>query len=262
MTDSIKAAAINADATQIATSEVMIELVDVDKFFGDFQALKNVNMRVGKQEVVVVIGPSGSGKSTLIRCINRLEHHDHGRIIVDGIELTDDVRNVAEIRRETGMVFQSFNLFPHLTVLDNITLAPRQVRKLPKAEAEATAMALLERVKIPQQARKYPGQLSGGQQQRVAIARALAMRPKVVLFDEPTSALDPEMVKEVLDTMKDLAADGMTMIVVTHEMGFAREVADRVVFMADGEIVEVGTPEHFFTNPQEARTKLFLSQIL
>ena len=259
MTDST---IINADATQIATSEVMIELAGVDKLFGDFQALKDINMRVGKQEVVVVIGPSGSGKSTLIRCINRLEHHDAGRIIVDGIELTDDVRNIAEIRRETGMVFQSFNLFPHLTVLDNITLAPRQVRKVPKAEAEANAMALLKRVKIPQQARKYPGQLSGGQQQRVAIARALAMRPKVVLFDEPTSALDPEMVKEVLDTMKDLAADGMTMIVVTHEMGFAREVADRVVFMADGEIVEVGTPEHFFTNPQEERTKLFLSQIL
>jgi general L-amino acid transport system ATP-binding protein len=253
---------INADATQIATSEVMIELVGVDKFFGDFQALKNINMRVGKQEVVVVIGPSGSGKSTLIRCINRLEQHNAGRIIVDGVELTDDVRNIAEIRRETGMVFQSFNLFPHITVLDNITLAPRQVRKMPKAEAEASAMQLLERVKIPQQARKYPGQLSGGQQQRVAIARALAMRPKVVLFDEPTSALDPEMVKEVLDTMKDLAADGMTMIVVTHEMGFAREVADRVVFMADGEIVEVGTPEHFFTNPREERTQLFLSQIL
>jgi general L-amino acid transport system ATP-binding protein len=253
---------INADATQIATSEVMIEVAGVDKFFGDFQALKNINMRVGKQEVVVVIGPSGSGKSTLIRCINRLEQHNAGRIIVDGVELTDDVRNIAEIRRETGMVFQSFNLFPHITVLDNITLAPRQVRKMPKAEAEASAMQLLERVKIPQQARKYPGQLSGGQQQRVAIARALAMRPKVVLFDEPTSALDPEMVKEVLDTMKDLAADGMTMIVVTHEMGFAREVADRVVFMADGEIVEVGTPEHFFTNPREERTQLFLSQIL
>ncbi|HUF98971.1 MAG TPA: amino acid ABC transporter ATP-binding protein [Ilumatobacter sp.] len=254
--------AINADATQIATSEVMIELAGVDKFFGDFQALNNINMRVGKQEVVVVIGPSGSGKSTVIRCINRLEEHDAGRIIVDGIELTDDVRNIAEIRRETGMVFQSFNLFPHLTVLDNITLAPRQVRKLPKAEAEANAMQLLERVKIPQQARKFPGQLSGGQQQRVAIARALAMRPKVVLFDEPTSALDPEMVKEVLDTIVDLASDGMTMIVVTHEMGFAREVADRVVFMADGQIVEVGPPEHFFTNPQEARTQLFLSQIL
>jgi general L-amino acid transport system ATP-binding protein len=265
MSDTTSAAStvsINADATQISTTEVMIEVVGIDKYFGDFQALKSINMRVGKQEVVVVIGPSGSGKSTLIRCINRLEKHDRGRIIVDGVELTDDVRNIAEIRRETGMVFQSFNLFPHLTVLDNITLAPRQVRKTPKAEAEKLAMLLLERVKIPQQARKYPGQLSGGQQQRVAIARALAMKPKVVLFDEPTSALDPEMVKEVLDTMKDLAADGMTMIVVTHEMGFAREVADRVVFMADGEVVEVGTPEHFFTNPQEARTQLFLSQIL
>jgi general L-amino acid transport system ATP-binding protein len=253
---------VNADATQIAKGDVMIEVVGVDKYFGDFQALNNINMRVGRQEVVVVIGPSGSGKSTLIRCINRLETHNAGRIIVDGVELTDDIRNIAEIRRETGMVFQSFNLFPHLTVLDNITLAPRQVRRIPKAEAEALAMELLERVKIPQQARKFPGQLSGGQQQRVAIARSLAMRPKVVLFDEPTSALDPEMVKEVLDTMKDLARDGMTMIVVTHEMGFAREVADRVVFMADGEIVEVGTPEHFFTNPQEARTQLFLSQIL
>ncbi|MDJ0768497.1 MAG: amino acid ABC transporter ATP-binding protein [Ilumatobacter sp.] len=240
----------------------MIEVDGVDKFFGEFQALKNINMNVGKQEVVVVIGPSGSGKSTLIRCINRLEKHDRGRITVDGIELSDDVRNIQEIRRETGMVFQSFNLFPHLTVLDNITLAPRQVRKTPKADAESHAMELLERVRIPEQARKYPGQLSGGQQQRVAIARSLAMNPKVMLFDEPTSALDPEMIKEVLDTMKDLALGGMTMIVVTHEMGFAREVADRVVFMADGEVVEVGTPEHFFTNPSEDRTQLFLSQIL
>jgi general L-amino acid transport system ATP-binding protein len=253
---------VNADATQIATGELMIELLGVDKFFGEFQALDGINMKVGKQEVVVVIGPSGSGKSTLIRCINRLEKHDRGRIIVDGIELTDDVRSIGEVRRETGMVFQSFNLFPHLTVLENITLAPRQVRKIPRGEAEETAMELLRRVKIPDQARKYPGQLSGGQQQRVAIARALAMRPKVVLFDEPTSALDPEMVKEVLDAMQDLASEGMTMIVVTHEMGFAREVGDRVVFMADGQIVEVGPPEHFFTNPQEERTKLFLSQIL
>ena len=253
-----------ADATQMMgeSSEVMIDVTGVDKFFGDFQALKNINMKVGKQEVVVVIGPSGSGKSTLIRCINRLEKHDRGQIVVDGVELGDDIRNIQEIRRETGMVFQSFNLFPHLTVLDNITLAPRQVRKTPKAEAETTAMERLERVKIPDQARKYPGQLSGGQQQRVAIARSLAMKPKVMLFDEPTSALDPEMIGEVLDTMKELARSGMTMIVVTHEMGFAREVADRVVFMADGEIVEVGTPEHFFTNPQEDRTKLFLSQIL
>ena len=253
---------VNSDATNIGEREVMIELVGVDKFFGDFQALKGIDMLVGKQEVIVVIGPSGSGKSTLIRAINRLEKHNAGRIVVDGVELSDDIRNIQEIRRETGMVFQSFNLFPHLTVLDNITLAPRQVRKVPKAEAEAAAMELLERVQIPEQARKYPGQLSGGQQQRVAIARALAMSPKVMLFDEPTSALDPEMIKEVLDTMQDLARDGMTMIVVTHEMGFAREVADRVVFMAEGEIVEVGTPEHFFTNPQEDRTKLFLSQIL
>lgn len=257
-------ATVNSDATEIqgGTGQVMIEVESMDKYFGEFHALKSIDMKVGQQEVVVVIGPSGSGKSTLIRCINRLERHDRGRIVVDGIELSDDVRNIQEIRRETGMVFQSFNLFPHLTVLENITLAPRNVRKVPKAEAEAHAMELLERVKIPQQANKYPGQMSGGQQQRVAIARTLAMRPKVVLFDEPTSALDPEMVKEVLDTMKDLAEDGMTMICVTHEMGFAREVADRVVFMADGAIVEVGSPEHFFTNPQEDRTKLFLSQIL
>jgi len=253
---------VDSDATNIGDKEVMIEVDAVDKFFGDFQALKNINMLVGKQEVVVVIGPSGSGKSTLIRCINRLEKHDRGRIMVGGVELSDDVRNIQEIRRETGMVFQSFNLFPHLTVLDNITLAPRQVRRSPKAEAEEAAMELLRRVKIPDQANKYPGQLSGGQQQRVAIARSLAMNPKVMLFDEPTSALDPEMIKEVLDTMQDLAEEGMTMICVTHEMGFAREVADRVVFMADGEVVEVGTPEHFFTNPQEDRTKLFLSQIL
>lgn len=256
-------AVVQSDATEIAGSRrAIIEVEGVSKFFGDFTALNEINLRVGEQEVVVVIGPSGSGKSTLIRCINRLERHDRGRIVVDNVELSDDIRNIQEVRRETGMVFQSFNLFPHLSVLDNITLAPRQVRNTPKAEAEAEAMDLLERVKIPDQARKFPGQLSGGQQQRVAIARALAMRPKVMLFDEPTSALDPEMIKEVLDTMQDLARGGMTMICVTHEMGFAREVADRVVFMADGEIVEVGTPEHFFTNPQEERTKLFLSQIL
>jgi general L-amino acid transport system ATP-binding protein len=249
------------DATK-TTGEAIIELEAVDKFFGDFQALKDIDMRVGQQEVVVVLGPSGGGKSTLIRCINRLEKHDGGRIVVDGIELSDDVRNIQEVRRETGMVFQQFNLFPHLTVLDNVTLAPRQVRKMPKKEAEALAMQMLTRVKIPEQARKYPGQLSGGQQQRVAIARALAMQPKVMLFDEPTSALDPEMIKEVLDVMVELARGGMTMIVVTHEMGFARAVANRVVFMADGEIVEVGTPEHFFTDPREERTKLFLSQIL
>ena len=250
-----------ADATH-AKGETVIELTDVDKFFGDFQALADINFNVGAQEVIVVIGPSGSGKSTLIRCINRLEKHDRGQIFVDGIELSDDIKNIQEIRRETGMVFQSFNLFPHLSVIDNITLAPRQVRHEAKDAAEENAMALLERVGIPEQARKYPGQLSGGQQQRVAIARSLAMKPKVMLFDEPTSALDPEMIKEVLDVMIELAEGGMTMIVVTHEMGFARAVADRVVFMADGYIVEVGSPEHFFTNPTEERTKLFLSQIL
>jgi general L-amino acid transport system ATP-binding protein len=250
-----------ADATH-AGGDVIIEVQGVDKFFGDFQALKNINLNVGKQEVIVVMGPSGSGKSTLIRCINRLEKHDAGRIVVDGVELSDDIRNIQEIRRETGMVFQQFNLFPHLTVLDNITLAPRQVRNRPKQEAEELAMQMLERVKIPEQAQKYPGQLSGGQQQRVAIARSLAMQPKVMLFDEPTSALDPEMIKEVLDAMVELAESGMTMIVVTHEMGFARAVANRVLFMADGEVVEVGTPQHIFENPDEDRTKLFLSQIL
>jgi general L-amino acid transport system ATP-binding protein len=239
-----------------------ITLEHVDKFFGTFQALKDVSLEVAEKEVVVVIGPSGSGKSTLIRCINRLEEHDAGRIVVHGTELSTDLRDIQAIRRETGMVFQQFNLFPHLSVLDNITLAPRRVRRIPKAEAERQAMELLEHVRIPEQAAKHPGQLSGGQQQRVAIARALAMKPKAMLFDEPTSALDPEMINEVLDTMKDLAREGMTMIVVTHEMGFAREVADRVVFMADGQIVEVGTPEHFFTDAQEPRTKAFLSQIL
>lgn len=252
-----------SDATQAAgTGETMIELANVDKFFGDFQALKNINIRVGKQEVVVVIGPSGSGKSTMIRCINRLEVHDSGRIFVGGIELSDDIKSIQEIRKETGMVFQQFNLFPHLSVIDNITLGPRQVLNLPKGQADELARELLVKVQIPEQANKYPGQLSGGQQQRVAIARSLAMNPKVMLFDEPTSALDPEMIKEVLDTMQELAESGMTMIVVTHEMGFAREVANRVVFMADGEIVEVGTPEHFFDDPTEDRTKLFLSQIL
>jgi general L-amino acid transport system ATP-binding protein len=250
-----------ADAT-LATGAVVIELEHVDKFFDSFQALKDINLKVGRQEVVVVIGPSGSGKSTMIRCINRLEVHDAGRIVVDGIELTEDLRNIQEVRRETGMVFQSFNLFPHLSVIDNITLAPRLVRRVPKREADQLAMQMLERVKIPEQARKYPGQLSGGQQQRVAIARALAMQPKVMLCDEITSALDPEMIKEVLDVLEELAASGMTMIVVTHEMGFARAVANRVVFMADGEIVEVGTPEHFFRSPEEARTKQFLAQIL
>ena len=244
------------------TGEAVIECGGVHKWFGDFHALRGIDLIVGRQETVVICGPSGSGKSTLIRCVNRLEAHDQGRIVVNGVELTNDLRRIREVRRETGMVFQQFNLFPHLTVLENITLAPREVRRWPKAKAEAVAKQMLERVRIPEQAHKYPGQLSGGQQQRVAIARALAMQPKVMLFDEPTSALDPEMIAEVLDVMKELARTGMTMIVVTHEMGFAREVADRVVFMADGGIVEVGAPEHFFTAPVEPRTKLFLSQIL
>ncbi len=234
----------------------------VKKWFGDFQALKGVTTTVKEQEVVVVIGPSGSGKSTLIRCINRLEAHQEGTIIVDGIELTNDLRNIEKIRSEVGMVFQQFNLFPHLTVLDNITLAPLWVRKNPRTDAENVGMELLERVGIPEQAQKYPGQLSGGQQQRVAIARALAMKPKVMLFDEPTSALDPELIKEVLDVMKELALSGMTMIVVTHEMGFARKVADRVIFMDEGCIVEENNPNDFFDNPQSDRTKLFLNQIL
>jgi general L-amino acid transport system ATP-binding protein len=240
----------------------MIELAEVSKWFGDFQALKGVDLSIDRQEVVVVCGPSGSGKSTMIRCINRLEKHDRGRIVVDGIELSDDIRNIQEIRREVGMVFQQFNLFPHMTVLENVTLAPRQVRRRPRRDADEKAMELLRRVRIPEQARKYPGQLSGGQQQRAAIARALAMEPKIMLFDEPTSALDPEMIKEVLDVMEELAQSGMTMIVVSHEMGFARAVAHRLAFMADGEIVEVGPPEHFFTDPQEERTKQFLAQIL
>ena len=252
-----------ADATQVSRDgEVIIELEGVGKSFGDFQALRDIDLRIARQEVVVVIGPSGSGKSTLIRCINRLEQHDAGRIVVDGVELSDDIRSVQGVRRETGMVFQSFNLFPHLTVLDNITLAPRQVRRIARAAAEVQAMELLERVQIPEQARKYPGQLSGGQQQRVAIARALAMQPKVMLFDEPTSALDPEMISEVLDVMVDLARDGMTMICVTHEMGFARSVADKIVFMDAGEIVETAPPQEFFSNPRNERTRLFLSQIL
>jgi len=249
------------DATKV-TGETMITVEHVSKFFGDFQALRDINVVIGRQEVVVVIGPSGSGKSTLIRCINRLEKHDAGRIVVDGVELSDDLRHIQEVRRETGMVFQQFNLFPHITVLENVTLAPRQVRNLPKKEAEELAMTMLERVKIPEQGRKYPGQLSGGQQQRVAIARALAMQPKVMLFDEPTSALDPEMIREVLEVMEELAGSGMTMIVVTHEMGFAKSVADRVVFMDFGQIIEVGPPGHFFTDPRHDRTKLFLSQIL
>jgi len=235
---------------------------DVKKWFGDFQALRGISTTVREGDVVVIIGPSGSGKSTWIRCINRLEVHQEGRIVVDGIELTSDVKNIEKIRSEVGMVFQQFNLFPHLTVLQNITLAQTWVRKRTKRDAEEKAMALLERVGIQEQAAKYPGQLSGGQQQRVALTRSLAMDPRIMLFDEPTSALDPEMIKEVLDAMKELARSGMTMLVVTHEMGFAREVADRVIFMDHGQIVEEGTPEHFFTDPQHDRTKLFLSQIL
>ncbi|WP_324390895.1 amino acid ABC transporter ATP-binding protein [Aggregatilinea sp.] len=244
------------------SSEPIIVCRSVNKWFGNFHVLKDVELTVQPQEVVVIIGPSGSGKSTFIRCINRLEEHQEGTIIVDGIELSHDVRNIAAIRSEIGMVFQQFNLFPHLTVMQNVTLAPRYVRRQPRRVTDQVALQLLDRVGIPEQARKYPGQLSGGQQQRVAIARALAMQPKIMLFDEPTSALDPEMIKEVLDVMKELAQSGMTMLVVTHEMSFAREVADRIVFFDEGRIVEIGTPEHFFTNPQHERTKLFLSQIL
>jgi general L-amino acid transport system ATP-binding protein len=240
----------------------IIEARDVHKWFGHFHALKGIDLTVQRGEVVVIFGPSGSGKSTFIRTLNRLEVHQRGTIVVDGIELTSDVRNIEAIRSEIGMVFQQFNLFPHLTVLQNITLAPLWVRRWPRKQAEALAIELLERMGIPEQAYKYPGQLSGGQQQRVAIARALAMQPKIMLFDEPTSALDPEMIKEVLDAMKELAGSGMTMLVVSHEMGFAREVADRMVFFDGGVIVEEGAPEQIFTRPQQERTKLFLSQIL
>ena len=234
----------------------------VNKWYGEFHVLRDINLQVDNGERIVICGPSGSGKSTLIRCINRLEEHQQGDIIVDGVELTSDVRNIDKIRTEVGMVFQSFNLFPHLTVLDNLCIAPQWVRKMPRADAERVAMEYLERVKIPDQALKYPGQLSGGQQQRVAIARALCMNPRIMLFDEPTSALDPDMIKEVLDVMIELAGTGMTMLCVTHEMGFARSVADRVIFMDAGEIVEQGPPEEFFNNPKSDRTKLFLSQIL
>ena len=240
----------------------MIAITGLNKWFGEFQVLRDVDLLVARGEVIVILGPSGSGKSTLIRCINRLEEHQEGSIVVDGIQLTRDLKNIHEIRSEIGMVFQQFNLFPHLTVLDNITLAPIQVRRVAKADAIAQAMELLETVGIPEQANKYPLQLSGGQQQRVAIARALAMKPKIMLFDEPTSALDPEMIKEVLDVMLDLARSEMTLLVVTHEMGFAREVADRLVFMDAGEIVEVATPDTFFDNPETDRAKLFLEQIL
>jgi general L-amino acid transport system ATP-binding protein len=239
-----------------------IQLNRVNKWYGEFHVLRDLSLSVAKSERIVICGPSGSGKSTMIRCINRLEEHQQGQIIVEGIELTNDIKNIDAIRREVGMVFQSFNLFPHLTVLENCTLAPIWVKQMPKAEAEEVAMGYLKRVRIPEQAHKYPGQLSGGQQQRVAIARSLCMSPKIMLFDEPTSALDPEMIKEVLDVMIELAESGMTMLVVTHEMGFARTVADRVIFMDRGEIVEQDTPEEFFTHPKSDRTKLFLSQIL
>jgi general L-amino acid transport system ATP-binding protein len=244
------------------TADPIVSISGLNKWFGDFHVLRDIDMTVGRGERIVICGPSGSGKSTLIRCVNALEEFQEGRIVIDGIELGPNLRRVDDVRREVGMVFQSFNLFPHLTVLENCTLAPIWVRNIPKKDAEAAAMKYLERVRIPDKADKYPGQISGGQQQRVAIARALTMNPKVMLFDEPTSALDPEMVKEVLDTMVDLAREGMTMLVVTHEMGFAREVADRVVFMDAGQIVEANTPDRFFSNPQHARTKLFLSQIL
>ena len=243
-------------------TDVAVELVGVHKWYGDFHVLRDINLRVTKSERIVICGPSGSGKSTMIRCINRLEEHQQGRIIVDGTELANDLKKIDEVRRDVGMVFQHFNLFPHLTVLENLTLAPIWVRKHPKNDAEEIAMHYLKRVKIPEQANKYPGQLSGGQQQRVAIARSLCMNPKIMLFDEPTSALDPEMVKEVLDTMVELAQEGMTMLVVTHEMGFARQVANRVIFMDRGEIIEQADPENFFNNPRSDRTKLFLSQIL
>jgi general L-amino acid transport system ATP-binding protein len=245
-----------------ATADVAIEITNLNKWFGDFHVLRDINLKVMRGERIVICGPSGSGKSTMIRCINRLEEHQEGRIVVDGIELTNDLKRIDEVRREVGMVFQHFNLFPHLTILENCTLAPIWVRKMSKAQAEEVAMHYLARVRIPEQANKYPGQLSGGQQQRVAIARALCMSPRIMLFDEPTSALDPEMIKEVLDVMVDLAEEGMTMLVVTHEMGFARQVANRVIFMDAGQIIEQNDPESFFTRPQHERTKLFLSQIL
>ncbi|NNK56981.1 MAG: amino acid ABC transporter ATP-binding protein [Desulfofustis sp.] len=252
----------NSSQSQSAEDKPIIEIIGMHKWFDDFHVLKDINLEVRPQEKIVVCGPSGSGKSTVIRCINRLEEHQRGQIIVNGTELTRDLKNIERVRTEVGMVFQHFNLFPHLTILDNLTVGPIWVRKMPKKEAEELAMHYLEIVKIPEQAQKYPGQVSGGQQQRVAIARSLCMKPKIMLFDEPTSALDPEMIKEVLDVMVDLANQGMTMIVVTHEMGFAKEVADRVIFMDFGEIVEENEPFQFFDNPQHERTKLFLSQIL
>ena len=249
-------------ATKDISDEIAVQINGMNKWYGDFHVLKDINLTVNAGERLVICGPSGSGKSTLIRCINRLEEHQQGDIIVDGIELTDDLKHIDAVRREVGMCFQHFNLFPHLSVLENCTLAPIWVRKTPKKEAEETAMEFLEKVKIPDQANKFPGQLSGGQQQRVAIARSLCMKPRIMLFDEPTSALDPEMISEVLDVMIDLAETGMTMLCVTHEMGFARKVAHRVIFMDQGEIIEQNEPEEFFHNPQSDRTKLFLSQIL
>jgi general L-amino acid transport system ATP-binding protein len=254
-------AASSATKMQV-TEEVIIQMSQVNKWYGTFHVLRDINLTVNKGERIVICGPSGSGKSTLIRCLNRLEEHQSGDITVQGITINNDLKNIDEIRREVGMVFQHFNLFPHLTILENCTLAPIWVRRMPKADAEAIAMKYLERVKIPEQAHKYPGQLSGGQQQRVAIARSLCMEPQLMLFDEPTSALDPEMIKEVLDTMVSLAEDGMSMICVTHEMGFARKVANRVIFMDEGQIIEEKKPEEFFNNPENERTKLFLSQIL
>ena len=251
-----------ATKMQISSEEVAVQITAMNKWFGTFHVLRDINMTVMKGERIVICGPSGSGKSTLIRCINRLEEHQTGQILVEGTELTSDLKNIDKVRSEVGMVFQHFNLFPHLTILENLTLAPIWVRKVPKKEADETAMYFLGKVKIPEQAHKYPGQLSGGQQQRVAIARSLCMKPRIMLFDEPTSALDPEMIKEVLDTMISLAEDGMTMLCVTHEMGFAQAVADRVIFMDQGQIVEQNEPKEFFSNPKSERTKLFLSQIL
>ena len=253
---------IMQQTSSTSNAEIIIEMRRVNKWFDNFHVLKDINLKIRKKEVVVICGPSGSGKSTLIRIINRLEEHQGGQIFVNGIELTNDLKNIENIRKEVGIVFQQFNLFPHLKVKHNIMLAPNWVRKMPKAQAAKIAQKLLERVGIPEQADKYPGQLSGGQQQRVAIARALAMQPKIMLFDEPTSALDPEMIKEVLDVMRELAQQGMTMLVISHEMGFAREVADRIIFMDEGQLVEEAPPDEFFNNPKEARTKLFLSQIL
>ena len=262
MSTAMRTAVTNADTSLPAAVEPIIRITGLNKWFGNFHVLRSIDLEVAPQERIVICGPSGSGKSTLIRCINRLEDHQEGSITVDGTELTHDLKNIDAIRREVGMVFQQFNLFPHLTVRENCTLAPIWVRKMPRRDAEALAMEYLERVRIPDQADKYPGQLSGGQQQRVAIARSLCMRPKIMLFDEPTSALDPEMIKEVLEVMVDLAESGMTMLVVTHEMGFASQVANRVIFMDDGQIVEQNTPDEFFNHPQSDRTKLFLSQIL